>query len=302
MVRWLLPLLSLARAGRPAASADAKRCGTPGKTVAKLGATRVFAKHHSYYACQRGRTRFLWSGRHTPTRRSRSATRASPAASSRSSTTTARCRTATTWRRSCAWTCAAGAPTARRRCSAAPAARAAARDQPGPGARRGRRVDGGARRGGRAARGARAVAGEFDGLPTVLSIDLGTGGPKVALVALADGRVLDRESEPVGLRVLPGGGVEQSPVQWWRATAAAVPPPGRPRRWRRASRRSPSPPSGRGPFRSARTARRSATPSSGWTRGGRHSSGARPAARSAWPATGRCAWPAGCAAPAARRR
>jgi len=33
--------------------------------------------------------------------------------------------------------------------------------------------------------------------------------------------VLDREREPVGLRVLPGGGVEQSPVEWWRATAAA---------------------------------------------------------------------------------
>jgi hypothetical protein len=47
------------------ASAEAKRCGTPGKTVAKLGATRVFAQHHNYYACQRGRTRFLWSGRHT---------------------------------------------------------------------------------------------------------------------------------------------------------------------------------------------------------------------------------------------
>jgi xylulokinase len=55
----------------------------------------------------------------------------------------------------------------------------------------------------------------------VLAIDLGTGGPKVALVALADGRVLDREREAVGLRVLAGGGVEQSPDEWWRATAAA---------------------------------------------------------------------------------
>jgi hypothetical protein len=64
VVRWLLPLLSLVALTVPA-SADAKRCGKPGKTVAKLGATRVFAKHHSYYACQRGRTRFLWSGRHT---------------------------------------------------------------------------------------------------------------------------------------------------------------------------------------------------------------------------------------------
>jgi xylulokinase len=43
----------------------------------------------------------------------------------------------------------------------------------------------------------------------------------VALVSLDDGRVLEREREPVGLRVLPGGGVEQSPDEWWRATAAA---------------------------------------------------------------------------------
>jgi xylulokinase len=42
----------------------------------------------------------------------------------------------------------------------------------------------------------------------------------VALVA-PDGQVLDREKEPVGLSVLPGGGVEQSPEEWWRATAAA---------------------------------------------------------------------------------
>jgi xylulokinase len=55
----------------------------------------------------------------------------------------------------------------------------------------------------------------------ILAIDLGTGGPKVALVALKDGKVLHRERAPVGLRVLPGGGVEQSPEEWWRATAAA---------------------------------------------------------------------------------
>jgi len=64
VARWLLPLLSVAALAVPA-TAEAKRCGKPGKTIAKLGATRVFAKHHSYYACQRGRTRFLWSGRHT---------------------------------------------------------------------------------------------------------------------------------------------------------------------------------------------------------------------------------------------
>jgi hypothetical protein len=64
VVRWLLPLLSLAALAGPA-SADAKHCGKSGKTVATLRATRIFAKHHNYYACQRGRTRFLWSGRHS---------------------------------------------------------------------------------------------------------------------------------------------------------------------------------------------------------------------------------------------
>jgi xylulokinase len=42
----------------------------------------------------------------------------------------------------------------------------------------------------------------------------------VALVAL-DGQVLDRERASVDLRVLPRGGVEQSPQEWWRATMAA---------------------------------------------------------------------------------
>ena len=55
----------------------------------------------------------------------------------------------------------------------------------------------------------------------VLAVDLGTGGPKVALVSL-DGEVVASEKEPVGLRVLPGGGVEQSPAEWWRAVVAAA--------------------------------------------------------------------------------
>ena len=45
--------------------------------------------------------------------------------------------------------------------------------------------------------------------------------PKVALVSL-DGEVVASEKEPVGLRVLPGGGVEQSPAEWWRAVVAAA--------------------------------------------------------------------------------
>jgi xylulokinase len=55
----------------------------------------------------------------------------------------------------------------------------------------------------------------------VLAIDLGTGGPKVALVTL-DGEVLGREFESTPLNVLPGGGVEQSPDDWWGAVATAA--------------------------------------------------------------------------------
>jgi hypothetical protein len=68
MARWLPALLSALLLGSLlAAPAEAKRrCGSVGKTVARLGATRVYAKDHKYYACQRGRTRFLWSGVHTP--------------------------------------------------------------------------------------------------------------------------------------------------------------------------------------------------------------------------------------------
>ena len=57
--------------------------------------------------------------------------------------------------------------------------------------------------------------------PLVLAIDLGTGGPKVALVAM-DGTVVDHDSERVGLVLLPGGGAEQDPDEWWRAITAAT--------------------------------------------------------------------------------
>ena len=55
----------------------------------------------------------------------------------------------------------------------------------------------------------------------VLAIDLGTSGPKVALVA-ADGRVLGSELEPVALRLTPDGGAEQRPDEWWSAIVAAA--------------------------------------------------------------------------------
>lgn len=58
------------------------------------------------------------------------------------------------------------------------------------------------------------------GEPCVLAVDLGTGGPKVAVVG-ASGRILAHAAEPVALHLLPGGGAEQDPDEWWSAIAAA---------------------------------------------------------------------------------
>lgn len=55
----------------------------------------------------------------------------------------------------------------------------------------------------------------------VLAIDLGTSGPKVALFTTGGAFVGD-DSEAVGLRLLDGGGAEQSPAEWWRAVTAAA--------------------------------------------------------------------------------
>ncbi len=55
----------------------------------------------------------------------------------------------------------------------------------------------------------------------VLAVDLGTSGAKVALIGI-DGRVAAWEFEPVELLVLPGGGAEQRPEDWWRALVAAT--------------------------------------------------------------------------------
>ncbi|MCB9705121.1 MAG: xylulose kinase [Myxococcales bacterium] len=54
----------------------------------------------------------------------------------------------------------------------------------------------------------------------VLAIDLGTSGPKVALVDL-NGAVIGSEIEPVELLLSPGGGAEQRPDDWWRAIVTA---------------------------------------------------------------------------------
>jgi xylulokinase len=54
----------------------------------------------------------------------------------------------------------------------------------------------------------------------VLTIDLGTSGPKVALFTF-DGSFVDGDFTPVDLNVLPDGGVEQSPDAWWRGVVSA---------------------------------------------------------------------------------
>jgi xylulokinase len=56
----------------------------------------------------------------------------------------------------------------------------------------------------------------------VLAVDLGTGGPKVALVSTADGSIAGHEFEPNDLVLLPGGGVEQDPEQWWSTIMACA--------------------------------------------------------------------------------
>ncbi|GAA3227877.1 FGGY-family carbohydrate kinase [Actinocorallia longicatena] len=55
----------------------------------------------------------------------------------------------------------------------------------------------------------------------VIGVDLGTGGPKVAL-ATTGGRVLGHEFEPTPVHFLPGGGAEQDPDDWWRAISTAL--------------------------------------------------------------------------------
>jgi xylulokinase len=54
----------------------------------------------------------------------------------------------------------------------------------------------------------------------VLAVDLGTGGPKVAVVSTS-GRIVAHASEAVPLYLLDGGGAEQDPDEWWAAIAAA---------------------------------------------------------------------------------
>jgi len=55
----------------------------------------------------------------------------------------------------------------------------------------------------------------------VLAIDLGTGGPKVAIVTIT-GRIVAHGFAPVTLHLLPGGGAEQDPDEWWSAIRSAA--------------------------------------------------------------------------------
>ncbi len=55
----------------------------------------------------------------------------------------------------------------------------------------------------------------------VLAIDLGTSGPKVALVSLA-GQVLAWQARPTKLLLSDHGGAEQDPEDWWQAIVGAA--------------------------------------------------------------------------------
>lgn len=57
--------------------------------------------------------------------------------------------------------------------------------------------------------------------PYILSIDLGTSGPKVGIVS-SRGEVLDCEFEPTSLMLFPNGGAEQNPQDWWEAIKKAT--------------------------------------------------------------------------------
>lgn len=50
----------------------------------------------------------------------------------------------------------------------------------------------------------------------ILAVDLGTSACKTALIT-ANGSVLGWESEPLTLSILPDGGAEQNPADWWNA-------------------------------------------------------------------------------------
>ena len=60
-----------------------------------------------------------------------------------------------------------------------------------------------------------------DGNKYILAIDLGTSGPKVALVS-THGEVVDYEFEATQFFLFPNGGAEQRPDDWWDAIKKAT--------------------------------------------------------------------------------
>jgi xylulokinase len=57
--------------------------------------------------------------------------------------------------------------------------------------------------------------------PHVLAVDLGTGGPKVAVLA-PTGRIVAHAFQAVGIDLTQDGGAEQSPAAWWDAIASSA--------------------------------------------------------------------------------
>ena len=57
--------------------------------------------------------------------------------------------------------------------------------------------------------------------PHVLAVDLGTGGPKVAVLA-AIGRIAAHAFQAVGIDLTDVGGAEQYPQAWWDAIVASA--------------------------------------------------------------------------------
>ena len=55
----------------------------------------------------------------------------------------------------------------------------------------------------------------------VLAVDLGTGGPKVAVIA-ATGRIVAHGFEPVGIQLGEDGSAEQLPQEWWNAVVVSA--------------------------------------------------------------------------------
>lgn len=59
------------------------------------------------------------------------------------------------------------------------------------------------------------------GAPTILAFDLGTSGLKAAVLS-EKAAILDTELVPLSVSLLPGGGAEQHPDDWWQAMVTAA--------------------------------------------------------------------------------